>query len=150
MHHFNHFPLRRPSVDSIMSNWSSHSHQNDDNEDDHAKPSDVVNVSFRARQPSTCSERSCEAMSPDETRDLWRCMLELQERYGCYNSTRIDLALGAGVEGVDLMPNRFIIDTLNNSVVDLPEEGWQMLNRYLGTSRASTPKKEKRQFWNRG
>lgn len=30
-------------------------------------------------------------------------MLELQELYGCYNSTRIDLALDAGDEGIDLM-----------------------------------------------
>lgn len=86
-------------------------------------------------------------MSPDETRDLWRCMLALQERYGCYNSTRIDLALGAG-EGAmslmrtfierkerrvaDLVANPFIIDTLNQSVHDLPDEGWEMLDQHLG------------------
>lgn len=42
-------------------------------------------------------------MSLDETRELWRCMLELQLRYGCYNSTRIDMAIDAGECGVDLM-----------------------------------------------
>ncbi|ENH67479.1 hypothetical protein FOC1_g10010755 [Fusarium oxysporum f. sp. cubense race 1] len=73
--------------------------------------------SQRSRQASTCSERSCEGMSLDETRELWRCMLELQLRYGCYNSTRIDMAIDAGECGVDLMPNRFIIDTLNESVI---------------------------------
>lgn len=57
----------------------------------------------RARQASTCSERSCEGMTADETRDLWRCMLELQLRYGCYNSTRIDMALDAGDDALDLM-----------------------------------------------
>lgn len=27
--------------------------------------------------------------------------------------------------------NPFIIDTLNNSVIDLPDEGWEMLDRCL-------------------
>lgn len=57
----------------------------------------------RFRQASTCSERSCEGMTADETRELWRCMLELQLRYGCYNSTRINMAVDAGECGVDLM-----------------------------------------------
>lgn len=30
-------------------------------------------------------------------------MLELQQRYGCYTSARIDMALDAGDDGVDLM-----------------------------------------------
>ena len=34
-------------------------------------------------------------MTMEETKDLWRCMLELQDRYGCYNSRRIDTAMGA-------------------------------------------------------
>ncbi|EXA44254.1 uncharacterized protein FRV6_02372 [Fusarium oxysporum] len=100
--------------------------------------------SQRSRQASTCSERSCEGMSLDETRELWRCMLELQLRYGCYNSTRIDMAIDAGECGVDLMPNRFIIDTLNESVIDLPDEGRELLNRYLCPS---SPMKQKWKFW---
>ncbi|KAF5609457.1 uncharacterized protein FSUBG_3931 [Fusarium subglutinans] len=100
--------------------------------------------SQRSRQASTCSERSCEGMSLDETRELWRCMLELQLRYGCYNSTRIDMAIDAGECGVDLMPNRFIIDTLNESVIDLPDEGRELLNRYLCPS---SPTKQKWKFW---
>ncbi|KAG7414649.1 hypothetical protein DER46DRAFT_576196 [Fusarium sp. MPI-SDFR-AT-0072] len=98
----------------------------------------------RSRQASTCSERSCEGMSLDETRELWRCMLELQLRYGCYNSTRIDMAIDAGECGLDLMPNRFIIDTLNESVIDLPDEGRELLNRYLCPS---SPTKQKWKFW---
>lgn len=89
-------------------------------------------------------------------------MLELQLRYGCYNSTRIDMALDAGDEGLDLMrefshqlsicdliltiiANRFIIDTLNESVIDLPDEGREMLNRYLCPSTCAT--KQKWKFW---
>ncbi|KAF5133939.1 hypothetical protein E5D57_004567 [Metarhizium anisopliae] len=55
--------------------------------------------------PSSASSRSCEGMSQKETRELWRCMLHLQQRYGCYNSTRIDLAVNAGEAGIDLMPS---------------------------------------------
>ncbi|RFU74687.1 hypothetical protein TARUN_7557 [Trichoderma arundinaceum] len=89
----------------------------------------------RSRQGSTCSVRSCGGMSPDATKELWKTMLELQERYGCYTSARMDLALGAGDMALSLMPNPFILDTLNDSVVDLPDEGWEMLNRCLQQSR---------------
>jgi len=77
----------------------------------------------------------------DKTQQLWRCMLELQEKYGCYHCTRMDLAMDAGDEGVNYMPNRFIIDTLNNSVVDLlPEEGWEILDQYLHPDEESAKK----------
>ncbi|KAF4436877.1 hypothetical protein FACUT_6146 [Fusarium acutatum] len=121
-------PLSLPAMWSPPSDEAKHSHH--DNQ--------------RSRQASTCSERSCEGMSLDETRELWRCMLELQLRYGCYNSTRIDMAIDAGECGVDLMPNRFIIDTLNESVIDLPDEGRELLNRYLCPS---SPTKQKWKFW---
>lgn len=41
--------------------------------------------------------------------------------------------------------NRFIIDTLNDSVVDLPDEGREMLNRCLSPT-TDTPK-QKWKFW---
>jgi hypothetical protein len=108
--------------------------------------------SARSRQSSTSSERSCEAMSADETAHLWRCMLELQERYGCYNSTRVSLAVGAGDDALDLMPSRFIIDTLNDSLVDLPEEGWEMLDSvYMRQDHHQAPKEKSKhgRFWRR-
>jgi hypothetical protein len=143
--------FRRPSVDSILSTLSAHS-SSDLSPQSYSKPHTVVTAS---RQPSPCcGDRSCEALSVAETRELWRCMLELQERYGCYNSTRIDLAVAAGEQAVNLMPNRFIIDTLNSSVVNLPEEGWDMLNKHLGHhEHEAAPKKSKRSsiqyFWKR-
>ncbi|KAM0449848.1 hypothetical protein ACHAPV_006963 [Trichoderma viride] len=85
----------------------------------------------RSRQGSTSSMRSCGGMSADATKELWKTMLELQERYGCYTSARMDLAVTAGDIALSLMPNPFILDTLNDSVVDLPDEGWEMLNRCL-------------------
>lgn len=83
------------------------------------------------RKSSTCSERSCSRIPADEVSELWRAMLELQDEYHCYHSTRMDVAVDAGQDGLDLMPSRFIIDTLNDSVVDLPEEAWEKLDRYL-------------------
>ncbi|KAF5021209.1 hypothetical protein F66182_6748 [Fusarium sp. NRRL 66182] len=120
---------------SLPTTWSPPHHS----DDRHA-----TDMLQRNRQASTCSERSCEGMTVDETRELWRCMLELQLRYGCYNSTRIDMALDAGDDGLDLMPNRFIIDTLNESVVNLPDQGREMLNRYLCPS---SPTRQKWKFW---
>lgn len=101
------------------------------------------------RQSSACSsERSCESLSSQETLDLWRCMLALQERYACYNSRRIDLAMDAGEEAViNLMPNRFIIDTLNDSLIDLPEEGQEMLDRCLRHESNLHDEKPRRKFW---
>ena len=58
---------------------------------------------FDAQPSRKSSTSSCEAMTPEETRDLWLCMLELQGRYGCYNSTRMDLAMEAGEDAEDLM-----------------------------------------------
>ncbi|TWU78439.1 hypothetical protein ED733_008856 [Metarhizium rileyi] len=101
----------------------------------------------RASSPSSTStsSRSCEGMSTEETRELWRCMLHLQQMYSCYNSTRIDLALNAGDAGIDLMPNPFIIDTLNDSLIDLPDEGWDMLDRCLQPASQPSPTKAKPQ-----
>lgn len=47
--------------------------------------------------------RSCGGMSPDATKELWKTMLELQERYGCYTSARMDLAVTAGDIALSLM-----------------------------------------------
>jgi hypothetical protein len=57
----------------------------------------------RSRRESTCSECSCKSMTADETQGLWICMLEVQQRYGCYTSARMDTALNAGDYGLDLM-----------------------------------------------
>lgn len=89
-----------PGSISLPTTWSPPATTSDDTETMANKSHDT---NQRSRQASTCSERSCEGMTLDETRELWRCMLELQLRYGCYNSTRIDMAVDAGEYGVDLM-----------------------------------------------
>ncbi|EGU88702.1 hypothetical protein FOXB_00773 [Fusarium oxysporum f. sp. conglutinans Fo5176] len=60
----------------------------------------------RSRQESTCYEPSCKGMTADEAQRLWICMLEVQQRYGCYTSARMDTALNAGDDGLDLMPRK--------------------------------------------
>ena len=107
IHTMDYQSSRRPSssTSSIAStsSWASH---------DDASPLTTSRRSslrfftyMSKRHPSTSSNsgRSCEGMSTEETRELWRCMLELQQLYGCYNSTRIDLAVNAGEAGIDLM-----------------------------------------------
>ncbi|KAH7187903.1 uncharacterized protein BKA55DRAFT_696276 [Fusarium redolens] len=101
--------------------------------------------SWSARARKSRYEPSCKGMTADEAQRLWICMLEVQQRYGCYTSARMDTALNAGDDGLDLMPNRFIIDTFNESIVDLPDEGREMLNRYLCPSSCLT--KQKWKFW---
>ncbi|KAI8401539.1 hypothetical protein FOFC_18408, partial [Fusarium oxysporum] len=135
----------RPVTFSPTSDWNYLS----ENTMRHAKHDRTIKeVRFMecSRRESTCSECSCKSMTADETQGLWICMLEVQQRYGCYTSARMDTALNAGDYGLDLMPaNRFIIDTFNESIVDLPDEGREMLNRYLCPS--SCLAKQKWKFW---
>ncbi|KAH7169689.1 uncharacterized protein B0J16DRAFT_359189 [Fusarium flagelliforme] len=137
--------LRRPpSPFSPTSDWNL-SRENTMRHAKHEHTSKEDRFMERSRQESTCSECSCQGMIADETQRLWICMLEVQLRYGCYTSARMDMALNAGDYGLDLMPNRFIIDTLNESIVDLSDEGRDMLNRYLYPS--SCLAKQKWKFW---
>ncbi|KAL6882233.1 hypothetical protein HDV57DRAFT_53122 [Trichoderma longibrachiatum] len=119
------------SNSSIISSTASVASESTHNSNMSGRRTSFPDYDERSRQGSTCSVRSCGGMSPDATRELWKTMLELQERYGCYTSARMDLAVGAGDMALSLMPNPFILDTLNDSVVDLPDEGWEMLNRCL-------------------
>jgi hypothetical protein len=43
--------------------------------------------------------------------------------------------------------NRFIIDTLNDSLIDLPEEGQEMLDRCLRHESNLHDEKPRRKFW---
>lgn len=127
--------LRSSALLSLSANFNSTEDHHDEHVVDSSKqPHSMFPLRGRSRQSSLQSERSCESMSDDEMRDLWRCMLELQERFGCYKSARIDMALSAGDVRGDLMPNRFIIDTLNDSIVELPDEGWELLSSHLNSA----------------
>lgn len=39
--------------------------------------------------------RIVSALETDEVKELWRCMVELQERYGCYRSARMQAVVSA-------------------------------------------------------
>ncbi|PWI69057.1 hypothetical protein PCL_01442 [Purpureocillium lilacinum] len=127
------FRRRSSSTSSTAStvSWASDHHHDESGRA--ARGSQDLNSAASSPPPASTNAnvRTCEGMTADETRELWKCMVALQQRYGCYNSRRIDLAANAGDDGVNLMPNPFIIDTLNNSVIDLPDEGWEMLDRCL-------------------
>lgn len=45
--------------------------------------------------------------------------------------------------------NRFIIDTLNNSLRDLPDEGWNKLYQCLDHQATTEKSKPKRKFWSK-
>lgn len=47
-----------------------------------------------------------------------------------------------------VVANRFIIDTLNESVVDMPEEGREMLDRFLSPT-GDERKTKLKKFWKR-
>lgn len=55
------------------------------------------------RQGSNVSMRSSKELSVCQTQHLWECMLDLQESYACYNSTRIDMALDARDQAMEFM-----------------------------------------------
>ncbi|EGU79376.1 hypothetical protein FOXB_10112 [Fusarium oxysporum f. sp. conglutinans Fo5176] len=77
----------------------------------HDRTSKVDQLMKRSHEESTCSERSCKCMTDDETQRLWICMLELQQRYGCYTSARMDMALNACDDGLDLMRSLALIES---------------------------------------
>lgn len=101
-------PSRRPSSASSAASISSWSSQDEGPlSTSTSRRSSVRFFTYSRREQcvntSSSSNRTCEGMSTEKTRELWRCMLELQQLYGCYNSTRIDLAVNAGEAGIDLM-----------------------------------------------
>ncbi|KAF6805336.1 hypothetical protein CMUS01_14649 [Colletotrichum musicola] len=79
--------------------------------------------------------------------ELWECMLELQQRYRCYNSTRMEIAADSE-DAAEMMPTRACIDMLNDSIESLPEEGWKKLSKYLVPECDSCCQKtQKWKFW---
>lgn len=99
------FRRRSSSTSSTAStvSWASDHHHDESGRA--ARGSQDLNSAASSPPPASTNAnvRTCEGMTADETRELWKCMLALQQRYGCYNSRRIDLAANAGDDGVNLM-----------------------------------------------
>ncbi|OLN81357.1 hypothetical protein CCHL11_08577 [Colletotrichum chlorophyti] len=77
---------------------------------------------------------------------LWECMLELQQQYHCYNSTRMEIASDSE-DAMRMMPTRACMDMLNDSIESLPEEGWKKLSKFLVTDFDTCQKPQKWKFW---
>ncbi|KAK1657809.1 hypothetical protein BDP55DRAFT_638430 [Colletotrichum godetiae] len=78
--------------------------------------------------------------------ELWECMLELQQEYHCYNSTRMEIAADRE-DAMDMMPTKYCMDMLNDSIESLPEEGWKKLSKFLITDLEHAQKSQKWKFW---
>ncbi|KAM0334971.1 hypothetical protein ACHAQA_000005 [Verticillium albo-atrum] len=119
---------------------------------DHAVPAptpdavtEPAQTSPHIRRPSALCARRCSADQSIDVRGLWEAMLELQQRYHCYKSTRMLIA--AESDGAaDMIPSRACIDHLNDSIESLPDEGWKVLERYLAHDEDSQ-KGLKWKFW---
>ncbi|KAI0515164.1 hypothetical protein F5B22DRAFT_205006 [Xylaria bambusicola] len=61
---------------------------------------------------------------------LWKRMLALQKKFGCYNSARMSAALSSGNVSV-LRPSKTCLDLLNENMAALPESviDWLRPNR---------------------
>jgi len=102
----------------------------------HRRPS----VPRRRTRPT--SWRSTLSSSDDEEPDavdpstLWRRMLALQRRFGCYNSARMRAALELDGGEEDAVPSQTCLDLLNDSIDTLPEEERQRLEAFLESAGA--------------
>ncbi|KAL5606940.1 hypothetical protein BROUX41_003315 [Berkeleyomyces rouxiae] len=66
----------------------------------------------------------------ESDRALWHCMLDLQQRYGCYRSARIEAALASGTEDL-MMPSRAILRLMNEDAAQMPAEAKKSLSRFI-------------------
>ncbi|KAM0282039.1 hypothetical protein ACHAQH_003245 [Verticillium albo-atrum] len=107
--------------------------------------SEPMQTSPHIRRPPILCARRCSSDDSIDVRGLWEAMLELQQRYHCYKSTRMLIA--AESDGaVDMIPSRACIDHLNDSIETLPDEGWKVLERYLARDEDGQ-KGPKWKFW---
>ncbi|KAK1782281.1 hypothetical protein QBC45DRAFT_403413 [Copromyces sp. CBS 386.78] len=65
-----------------------------------------------------------------DTQLLWRRMLAIQRTFGCYNSTRMQLAIEMGEQNASV-PSRVCLDLLNDSIDKLPSDIKQRIEDFL-------------------
>ncbi|KAF3811786.1 hypothetical protein GCG54_00014538 [Colletotrichum gloeosporioides] len=95
-------------------------------------------------RPSLTGRRS--SADGADLEEMWECMLELQQKYHCYNSTRMEIAADSD-DAMEMMPTRACMDMLNDSIESLPEEGWKKLSKYLVPECDACQKPQKWKFW---
>lgn len=97
---------RSVSVSSDASSWSLVSNAAASHAQYHHCPSYTPSSETAprpVRHDSLSSIRSSKDLNQEQTQELWECMLDLQELYACYNSTRIDMALDAREKAHEFM-----------------------------------------------
>ncbi|KAF9878202.1 hypothetical protein CkaCkLH20_04240 [Colletotrichum karsti] len=110
-------------------------------------PAPTPNVEHSAHpRPSLTGRRS--SADDADLEEMWECMLELQQKYHCYNSTRMEIAADSE-DATEMMPTKACMDMLNDSIdsESLPEEGWKKLSKYLVTECDASQKPQKWKFW---
>ncbi|KAK0705766.1 hypothetical protein B0T21DRAFT_298883 [Apiosordaria backusii] len=83
-----------------------------------------------------------------DTEILWRQMLAVQDRFGCYNSARMRAALEGGDNSI---PSKICLDLINDSVGEMPEDVRQRIELFLERegSGAMMRKGKWKRFWHR-
>ncbi|KAK3348186.1 hypothetical protein B0H65DRAFT_423369 [Neurospora tetraspora] len=80
-----------------------------------------------------------------DTQLLWRRMLAIHRTFGCYNSTRMNIAIEMGEQNASV-PSRVCLDLLNDSIDKLPSDIKQRIEDFLAcedVSRSSASCKRK-------
>ncbi|EAA30330.2 hypothetical protein GE21DRAFT_10569 [Neurospora crassa] len=111
-----------------------------------------------SRSSSSSSLRSTRSLrsSIEDMRDyndidpqlLWRRMLAIQRTFGCYNSTRMNIAIEIGEQNASV-PSRVCLDLLNDSIDTLPNDIKQRIEDFLAcedVSRSSSSCSSRRKW----
>ncbi|KAK4195556.1 hypothetical protein QBC40DRAFT_288958 [Triangularia verruculosa] len=107
--------------------------------------------SWRSTQPRPFQGYVGDNNEDDEELDteiLWKQMLAVQDRFGCYNSARMRAALEGGDNSI---PSRICLDLINDSIGEMPEDVRQRIELFLERegSGAMMRKGKWRRFWHR-
>ncbi|KAK0672166.1 hypothetical protein QBC41DRAFT_314333 [Cercophora samala] len=83
-----------------------------------------------------------------DTEILWKQMLAVQDRFGCYNSARMRAALEGGDTSI---PSRVCLDLINDSIGEMPEDVRERIELFLERegSGAMMRKGKWKKFWHR-
>ncbi|KAK4663820.1 uncharacterized protein QC763_502520 [Podospora pseudopauciseta] len=83
-----------------------------------------------------------------DTEILWKQMLAVQDRFGCYNSARMRAALEGGDTSI---PSKICLDLINDSIGEMPEDARQRIELFLERegSGAMVRRGKWKKFWHR-
>jgi len=79
------------------------------------------------KKPLPPRRRISSASEAGDPRELWDCMLELQQRYGCYRSARMEAAI-SGHDGADMM-RKFSLPDSGQENTNITDHSIQSVSR---------------------